>query len=218
MRVNMSSVESGRAPKLLGGLLALVVLLVIFPPFHIRPLGAEAGAPLAATRDPRQLADQFWRDTLNNPATPATDIGKLLELLKVNAAAAGRLGHTADMGGRPYYFLSGRGRVVSSDPRGLWLDVGVETGADMKVLLLTGPVFGNALRDATGLLPMGDLSFAQFNTLSAEIDRLAESRGEAALHGPVAVGSTLTFVAAGEIDDSGGAPILKLLPVRATVQ
>jgi hypothetical protein len=65
---------------------------------------------------------------------------------------------------------------------------------------------------------MGDLSFAQFNTLSSELDRLAEAHGEAPLRVPVAVGSSVTFVAAGEIDDSGGAPVLQLVPVQVTVQ
>ena len=218
MPVNMARLEWALAPKRLGWLLALAVLWVIFPPFRIQPLGAGAGAPPQATQDMSKLADQFWSQTLCSPTTQATDIGKLLDLLSENGAAAGKLGHTADMGGRPYYFLSGRGRVVSSDSRGLWLDVGTGAAASLKVLLLNGPIFGNALRDATGLLPMGDMSFAQFNTLSAELDQLAESRGEVSLHGPVTVGSIVTFVAAGEIDDSGEAPILQLVPVQVTVQ
>jgi hypothetical protein len=217
MPATMTRLE--RAPRLLGWLLAAALVLVIFPPFHIQRLqaggGAVSGTP-TRTQDMRQLADEFWNRMLTTPATRSTDAQTFLELLNKDTTAAEKLGHTADLGGRPYYFLAGHGRVVATDSSGLWLDAG--NAAALKVLLLTGPIFGNALRDATGLLPMGDLSFAQFNTLSSELDRLAEAHGEAPLRVPVAVGSSVTFVAAGEIDDSGGAPVLQLVPVQVTVQ
>jgi len=213
----MMRLEWGRASRWLGWVLALAVVLVIFPPFHMQRLQpGDANLPLvpAGSPDMRQIAEDFWARELSSPTIASIDIRTLVD----NPASVEKQGHTADLGGRPYYFLTGRGRVVSVDSTGLWLDVGA-TGKDaMKVLALTGPIFGNALRDATGLLPMGALSFTQFNTLSAELDRLAEARGAAPLRAPVAVGTNITFTAAGEIDDSGATPILQLVPVQVTVQ
>jgi len=207
-----------RVLKYLAWLVVGASLLTIWPPFHVHRLLAsgtdqtESDASVQA----RRTADSFWSGTLAAGGANAMDIRALVEQLQTDPAAAQRQGHTADYGGSPYYFLRGAARVTSIDSTGLWLDVGAP-GA-MKVLLLVGPIFGNALRDATGKLPMSDLGFTQFDAVSEELDRLAESQGQAGLRGGVKVGAVLHIVAAGEVDDSRGYPVLELSPVSITVQ
>jgi hypothetical protein len=193
-------------------------VMAIWPPLHIHRLRNPAPGQIESRTvlQARGIADGFWRGTLTAGAVTPLDIRSLIELLQKDPAAAQQVGHTADYGGSPYYFLQGNGRVTSIDSTGLWLDVAAQGG--MKVLLLVGPIFGNALRDATGKLPMKDLGFTQFNAVSEELDRLAESQGQAGLQGGVKVGAILHFVAAGEVDDSRGYPVLELAPVRITVQ
>jgi len=144
------------------------------------------------------------------------DIRSLVDLLQKDPTAARRYGHTADYGGNPSYFLEGTGRVTAIDDTGMWLDVGA--GRSMKVVLLVGPIFGNALRDSTGMLPMKHFDFAQFNAVSEALDRLSESKGQAGLKEGVKVGALLRFVAAGEVDDSLGYPVLELAPIHVTLQ
>jgi hypothetical protein len=212
-------VKRDRTVSYLASLVVVGGVLAVWPPFHIHrlqnsaPGGGESGEALQA----RRIADRFWNGTLTAGAVNPVDIRSLIELLQKDPEAARREGHTADYGGSPYYFLQGEGRVTSVDSTGLWLDVATDGG--MKVLLMTGPIFGNALRDSTGKLPMKELSVAQFNAVSEDLDRLAESQGEAGLpQGSVKAGAMLRFVAAGEVDDSRGYQVLELAPVRIILQ
>jgi hypothetical protein len=207
-----------RVLKYLAWLVVAASVLTIWPPIHIhRLLTSETDLVGSDTTvQARRTADTFWSGTLAADGASAIDMRTLVEQLRTDPAAAQRQGHTADYGGSPYYLLQGAARVTSIDSTGLWLDVGAP--GTMKVLLRVGPIFGNALRDATGKLPMNDLGFTQFNAVSEELDRLSESRGQAGLRGGVKVGAQLHLVAAGEVDDSRGYPVLELAPVSVTVQ
>lgn len=218
MTIATAVAKRGGMGRYLTWVVAAGLFLWIWPPFHIHRLQDSAQGQLESRLAPeaRQIADRFWSSTLTAIGAKPSDLRSLVDLLEENPTAARRYGHTADYGGNPSYFLEGTARVTSIDDMGLWLDVGA--GSTMKVVLLTGPIFGNALRDATGKLPMGELSFSQFNAISEELDRLAESQGRAGLRGRVAVGTPLHIIAAGEVDDSFGYPVLELAPIRITVQ
>jgi hypothetical protein len=211
-------VKRDRLVRYLAWLVVAASVLAIWPPLHIhRLLSSTTGqTDSGETLQARRIADSFWNGTLAAGALNALDIRTLVALLQTQPAAAQRYGHTADYGGSPYYLLQGTGRVTAIDSTGLWLDVGAQGG--MKVLLLVGPIFGNALRDATGKLPMNDLGFTQFNAVSEELDRLAESQGQAGLRGGVKVGALLRILAAADVDDSRGYPVLELAPIRIALQ
>jgi hypothetical protein len=203
--------------RLAGAILAAAILLRIFPPFHIHPLANSDSGPVmvSSTAAMRGVAEQFWNKKLVTPAVQPTDVRTLLAALHANPTTAGQqYGHTAELGGHPFYFVSGEGHVASVDHTGVWL--AVDAGTPAKVVLLTGPIFGNALRDATGLLDIRYFSFSAFNSLSEELNRLAETRGESTLGSHVEPGSSLDFVAAGEVDDRGGTVTLELVPIRVT--
>ena len=218
MAIATAVVKRDRLVRYLAWLVVVGSVLTIWPPLHIHRLlnSAPDQVDSSATLQAQRIADSYWSGTLASGAVNAFDIRTLVELLRTDPAAARRYGHTADYGGSPYYLLQGAGRVTSIDSTGLWLDVGAPDA--MKVLLLVGPIFGNALRDSTGKLPMNDLGFTQFNAVSEELDRLSESQGQAGLRGGVKVGALLRIVAAGEVDDSRGYPVLELAPVRITLQ
>ncbi len=66
------------------------------------------------------------------------------------------------------------GLVQKIDARGVWL--GVEATKPLQAVLITGPIFGNALRDSTGLLSLSDFTSIRFQPLGAELNRLADAR------------------------------------------
>ena len=206
-----------RRPILIGWTLAAAVALYVFPPFHVRPIqrAVEAVATPGAIDVPR-FAQNFWSQKLVAPAVRPVDAHLLVAALKDNPVTAmKKYGHRAGIGGKAYFLVAGEGRVTSVDERGVWFDV---TAANaIPLLLITGPVFGNALRDVTGLLPIADFSPFDFNALGAELNRLAETRAQPELLNGVSEGSTLAFIAAGEFDDATTEqPILKLVPIRVT--
>jgi predicted lipoprotein len=195
------------------------VVLIVFPPFHVRPLRlGVAPAAIPGAVDVPRVAEKFWVDQLAGPSAKPVEVRTLLMALGGNPQrAAEKYGHRSGIGGSAYFLVEGSGRVTSIDRGGVRLSV--DGGSSLPLLLMTGPVFGSALRDATGLLDTADFNSFDFNALGAELNRLAETRAQPALRTGVSVGSNISFVAAGELDDAtGDRPVLKLVPIRVTVK
>lgn len=214
---------TGRAPTVrLTVTLALIgLLLVVFPPFHLRRLETGHRGPAddhSASADIALRATRFWDTKLTSAQMHPTDWLVLVKALQKDPVQAGdRYGRRPAIGGPSYYLLSGEARIVSIDSRGLWL--GAPTLGDWRVLLQTGPIFGSALRDATGLLELEDFSSFDFNELGAQLNRLSEVRVGTALRKHAQVGSQLEFVAAARLDPvSGDAHTLLLAPVKVSLE
>lgn len=202
-------------------LAVVVLLLIVFPPFHVRrtngPVRGLANDH-AASADVAQLATRFWNTSLTSQQVHPTDWLVLIKALREDPAQGSRrYGRRPGIGGPWFYLLSGEARVVSIDSHGLWL--GAPDLGEWRVLLETGPIFGSALRDATGLLRLEDFSSFDFNELGARLNRLSETRVGSVLRRDARVGSQLEFVAAGRLDNvSGDAHTLLLAPVRVTLK
>jgi hypothetical protein len=209
--------EHPRWRKPAGWIAAAAVLLALFPPFHIRPRDAVGVRHEGAgALDVTAVAERFWNEKLLSPAVHPVDALPLVTaLVEDPARAAEKYGRRAGVAGKTFFLVSGAGHIASVDRRGVWIDVG---GSERpRVLLLTGPVFGNALRDVTGLLSLSDYRPPDFNALSTALDRFSETLAQPALRA-LGMGASISFLAAGEIDDASQAvPVLRLAPIRVEV-
>ena len=202
--------------------LALVVLLLIlFPPFHVHRINGPVRGLTndhAASADIVQTATRFWDTRLSSQQVHSTDWLVLIKALRDDPGQASRrYGHRPGIGGPWFYLLSGDARVISVDSGGLWL--GAPDLGDWRVQLQTGPIFGSALRDATGLLRLEDFSSFDFNALGAQLNRLSEERIGAVLRRDARVGSQLEFIAAARLDTiSGDDHTLLLAPIRVVLK
>lgn len=190
--------------------LAIVVFCWLLPPFHIRPLDARSSGASAegAALDAAQSARKLW-DQLVSTQDRAVDVTTLLTALKSDPRAAEqshgrRIGH----GGPAFYFVRGTGRVVESTRKGVVLEI---AGHATRVVLITGPVFGNSLRDATPLVEIGDFDSFQFNALSTELNLLSERQVQPRLADLNQPGASIRFVGGARIARRGGA--LEVVPI-----
>jgi predicted lipoprotein len=196
-----------------GWLLGAVVLLALFPPFHIRSRKAEVPERAQNAVDVPAFAERFWAEKLSAPSVPIAEARPLVAaLVQDPALAAEKFGRRAGIGAKTYFLVSGTGHIGSIDQAGAWVDVsGAETP---RIVLVTGPVFGNALRDVTGLLNLSNYRSSDFTALSAALDHLSETRAQPMLR-ELGVGASLSFLAAGELDDASGAvPVFRLAAIR----
>jgi predicted lipoprotein len=205
----------GIAPIALLGVLALG--FVIFPPFRVHPLETAATVSTSppGAMDVARVAAKFWDERLLSPAAQPVDARILLEALGKDAAAATtQYGRRTGIGGKAIFFIKGEGRVEAVDRGGVWLQAQTTMPTTTRLMIITGPIFGNALRDATGMLSSREFTSLDFNQLGAELNKLAEARAQPDLRAGSRAGATLSFVAAGELDDSSpGTPVLKLVPI-----
>lgn len=211
-----------RWPWLAAGV-ALVGLFVIYPPFRVvtKPApGTAAGSTpgVAAAFDPVAFATEFWSARLLPAAAGAPELAPLLaDLRRDPAAAVSRHGRRVGLGHAAYFFARGTARVTAVERSRLLVEI---DGA--VVAIRTGPVFGNVVRDGCGLLEVNQApGLAEFNAVSAELNRLVEAQVQPPLRAGVAVGATLVFAGCAEAPEtlaSAGAPLLTFVPLHAEVK
>jgi predicted lipoprotein len=204
-------------------LAALVVagLLVAYPPFRLssqKAAAAGAAREAAGAFDAAAFVAEFWTARLQPAAAAAPDLAPLLaDLRRDPGAAVERHGRRVGLGNAAYYFARGTGRVAAVERSRLLVEL---DGA--VVAVRTGPVFGNVVRDGCGLLEVNQApGLAEFNALSAELNRLVEERVQPALKAGVAVGATLTFSGCAEAPETlpaPGAPLLTFIPLQVEVK
>ncbi len=194
---------------------AFVGLLMVYPPFRVVSKAARTTAVSDGAFEPKSFAENFWSETLLPATTEAADAAVVLTALKRDTAEALKThAHRVGLGNASYLFIRGTGRVIEVERNRVSLDVdGAVIG------LRTGPVFGNTIRDGSGLIEVNDVpGLTEFNALSAELNRLVEERVQPALKS-LAVGATVRFAGCAEAPETlpASGPLFTLIPVQAEV-
>lgn len=194
-----------------------VVLVVAFPPFRIlsqkRIHEADVGGHAFSAA---AFSETFWNGKLLVAAKKAPLLETIVsEIHKDAAAASARYAIKAGLGNAGYYFCRGKGTVLRVERSRVIISIG---GSD--VALRSGPVFGNQVRDGSGLLNVNEVpGLMEFNALSAELNKLVEERVQPAFN-KVTLGVSLDFCGIAEVPETfpkDGAPILTLTPVSVEV-
>lgn len=177
----------------------------MFPLFHVVPLEqaeAESTAAKANEFEPAAFVESFWADQLIPAKSNAVDASMLLAAIRDDRAAAKNAhGHSVGLSNSYFYFVTGTGRVVDMQKNtiGLAIEDGVD---DVQVSLNIGPIFGNVVRDGTGLLDLNDFSNSrQFNKISTEINERIEADVLPSLREAATIGATIQFTGCAQIND-----------------
>ena len=197
------------------GFLLAATLGWLLPPFHVVSLRQARQAQQQGKFDAPSFARQFWDEKLLPAASNAVPVGELLAALAQDPAAARqRFCRSPGLSATTYAFVKGSGRIVSieKDAIRLALDGAV---AGTQIELATGLLFGNAVRDASGLLNVSDFPNSQeFNDLSTELNRLVETQVVPALREHAAAGQMLRFTGCIELEESDTPKVLSVIPLK----
>lgn len=192
----------------------------LFPLFHVVPLKTVKAEQTAAKFDATHFAETFWTNKLVPETEQAVDAKTLLAAIQSDAAGAKKkCARSVGLSESYFYFLSGSGRVLAVSDDGISLAV-TDKSTNAEVLLQTGLIFGDAIRDGTGLLdPSAYPNSQDFNDISAALDHIVETRVLPDLKREAKVGVTISFAGCAEVDDeSTDLRPLKVVPIRAKVQ
>jgi len=209
-----------RAARWLIAILVVAGVFWRFPIFHIVPLKQATAERVAATFNAVQFADVFWTDQLPPSLDKAVKVEVLLPAIQADRVAARKkYARSIGLGESYFYFVSGSGRVLSASDDEVSLAV-TEGGTNAEVMLEAGLIFGNTLRDGTGLLSASDYPNSQdFNDISAELNHIVETRVLPKLHEQAKVGAKISFAGCAEVaDEASDLSPLKVVPIRAEVQ
>ncbi|MHC4406626.1 MAG: DUF2291 domain-containing protein [Planctomycetota bacterium] len=195
-------------------------VVVCFPLFRVVPLEEARRQRAEAAFHPDRVAREFWDKRLLKSLDGAVEASQLMAAVREDRAAAkARYSRTLGVGSTYCYFVRGTGRVVSAqaDAIGLCLS---DDGSRADVAVSLGPVFGNAVRDGTGLIDVNDFPNSQnFNKVSEEINRIVEREVIGPFHKKVALGTSVQFVGCAEIkSERSDLDPLVIVPIRLEVR
>lgn len=164
-----------RQPRGVVGILLLLgggVLLYFQPLFHVASL-KETQKSMGGVFDPATFTDRFWRERLLPSVAQASNADQVLTAIERDPQTARKkYGKTVGLGGTYYYYVTGTGRVVSVGKDSIVLAVG---SGNRTIALITGNIFGNAVRDGVALLNIKDFPNSQdFNSVSSNLNHRIE--------------------------------------------
>ncbi|HSY17731.1 MAG TPA: DUF2291 family protein [Candidatus Acidoferrales bacterium] len=209
-----------RAVQSFFALVAFTILCWLFPLFHVVPLKTATAEKAAATFNATQFAETFWTNQLLAASGKTVKAEVLVPAIQAGPAAAKKnFSRSVGLSEGYFYFVSGRGRVLAVSEDEITLAV-TGGGTNAEVTLQAGLVFGNALRDGTGLLNASDYPDSQdFNDIAAALNHIVETRVLPKLHEQAKVGVIISFTGCAEVDDeSMDLKPLKVIPIQAEVQ
>jgi predicted lipoprotein len=201
----------------LAGAALLLLLLIVKPPFVIKPLARPGSGSQAAQSKGAQFADKVWESkVLPAIQEKAQDIAKILPEIRADPAAAGQKYGRRESTNPYNYVVKGTGKVIEvhteSQAGTILLEV---PELEEKIALQIGPVVrGTALRDATGAAPFDQFSNQlDYADVSKEMNIRAVKAAFASIDPSSLSGKTITFFGAFTFDPRSKGPIL-VTPVR----
>jgi predicted lipoprotein len=197
--------------------IALVgALLWFFPLFHIETLLESNSYTVTQTTGTRELAETLWEEKIIPTLGGAPEGGELINALREKPQEARqRFGRKLGVGRATLFMVQGKGKVVAVDKSGV--GIALTQGSEKPdILLHTGLVFGNTVRDSTGLLATSDFQgLLQFNEASTALNRIVETQVIPRLKENASMGKQIRFVGCVEVPDQGKlANPLTIIPMQ----
>ena len=175
------------------------VVLVGYNSLYFRKLDEVKAERAGRAFNAAAYAENFWDKELMPGLGRAVELDTLLPMLASNRSLAfDRYSHALGIGNLRYILVRGSGKVVGVDADDVTVSVAGLSGQTVKIA--TEYIFGNAARDATGLININDfVNTMDFNNVSAEINKIIRVRVLPLLKG-VKVGDVLAFTGAVELN------------------
>jgi predicted lipoprotein len=185
-------------------LLLLGYLFWCFPLFHVVRIDQLENPQHESAFSAAEFAKTFWSGQLTPSLNQAPDAVMLLADLRASPKAArAKFGRKVGVSRTRLVVLRGKGTIVTIDKKGVGVALRGET-KEADIVLQTGLLFGNTVRDATGLLDASNYPDSrQFNEISTELNRIVEARVAPILKEKAIVGRQIHFAGCAEIADEG---------------
>jgi len=176
---------------------AIVVAIIAYNSVYFKKLDeVKAAAPkeFNGVAYARNYLDSKLLPSVNN----ITGIDTLVSLLKINKTTTfTTYAHALDIGNIGYFMTKGQGIVTAIDES----DVYVLTPAKQTIKIATEYVFGNALRDAPGIIKVNDFtSTADLNSISSEVNKIIRAEVLPPFKSKVKKGDKIDFAGAFELN------------------
>jgi predicted lipoprotein len=191
-----------------------------FPLFHLVRIERAENSAHGTTFNATDFAKAFWSDRLTPSLAQVPDATAVISAFAASPEPAhAKFGRKIGVSRTTLVVVQCNGTIAMSDKKGVGVALqGNENEAD--IVLQTGLLFGNTVRDATGLLDSSNFPDSrQFNDVSTELNRIVETRIIPMLKEKAAVGRKIHFAGCAEIPDESAMPRpLKVIPLEIRIE
>ncbi len=193
--------------------------VVVYNSVYFRKLDTVKALRSVNEFNAANYAEVFWNSKLVPNLNQAVDLSDLTELLSSDAASAfADYSHALGIGNLRYFLIKGRGVVESVHADYVTLILQSED-EEQRITLATEFIFGNAVRDATGLININEFSNTMdFNNVSAEINKIIREKVLPPFREKVKAENVVEFTGAIELNKEHLDMIkLEIIPIQVTI-
>ena len=187
--------------KILKYLAALIlVLFIAYNSVYFKKLSEVKAGVTADKFNAEKYTRNFWDKKLMPSIDKAIEINSLIQLLKTNPDKAFKdHAHALGIGNLQYFMVKGEGKVSAINENEVELNLSGAQNQSTNIAIEY--VYGNAVRDASGLLNMNEFdNTAEFNEVSAGINNIIRNEVLPSFKKQVAVNDNVQFVGAIELN------------------
>lgn len=167
-----------------------------------------------------QYAHTFWNDKLIPNLNQAVELQQLLQMLQSDPEKAfDAHSHALGIGNLRYFLVKGTAKITSVNEDELISSL--EPDGDQQFLrIATEFIFGNAVRDATGLISINEFSNTMdFNNVSAEINKIIREEVLPGIKAQVKNGDQVAFIGAIELNKEHlDLTEIEVIPIEFSIQ
>lgn len=177
----------------------LVIIVVAYKSVYFKKLDEVKAAEKAKEFNAESYAQNFWDKKLLPNLNKAVGLSKLTSMLSTDPVKTfDTYSHALGIGNLRYFLVKGKGTImtVNEDDISVPLD-----STNQTITIATEYIFGNAVRDATGLIDINEFSNTMdFNNVSAELNKIIREKVLPPFKTTMEQGNTIEFVGAIELN------------------
>ena len=193
----------------------IFIIFIVYNSVYFEPLDKVKSRTKGETFDPGQYAMELWNDRLLGNLEGAVDAATLLNLFERDMQQAiDKYANTLGIASTHAYLVKGHGRILVQNDEGVLLTVR-EPDTVPDIVLQTEYIFGNAIRDACGLINVSEFpSTMDFNNISVEINKIVKKEVVPEILKNIEIGKMMYFIGAAEVnEDNPEIHPLKIIPI-----
>jgi predicted lipoprotein len=198
------------------------ILLILFVAYHsvyFKKLDEVQNAGSLSAFDADKYARKFYENRLLPQLDSAIDLEKLIGELKTDPPKAFRdYSHALDIGNTRYFLVQGQGIISSINDDAVRIAEKKDQPGN-GVSIATEFVYGNAIRDASGLIHLNEFtSTSEFNNISEAINSIVRKEVLPAFKARAGVGDLIKFSGAIELNQAHlKMDSIEVVPIRLSV-
>jgi predicted lipoprotein len=177
----------------------VLIVLVAYNSVYFKKLDEVKASQSAKEFNATQYAQTFWNNKLIPNLDRAIDITQLTAMLSSDAAKTfDTYSHALGIGNLRYFLVKGKGITtsVNEDDVSVLLDSNKQS-----ITIATEYIFGNAVRDATGLININEFNNTMdFNNVSAELNKIIREKVLPSFKQQAKKGNAIEFTGAIELN------------------